>query len=337
MGSELFTALKLQKQDIERGGGESMVAPPEAFAIIGVDTTAENLTALYPEEDSKAHARARAIIAGIRDKTRTAKPPPAAFVATLRCGVRQAITLANLGPDRKGRIWIVVALGRQRTLGLRLWNAANPEQTHRLRGMLEPFAHNAKAGVDAELEALEANAASNVFVAMPESGKADHATMLAAKGKPIADIAITIGARDAEHVGLLLELAKCEPCVQDAIDSGKVAIGMAAIYSALAPEEQDRRLKRATAKGGKKGKSEAAPARAKTRPAPILASIERTVRASLATPIVDPSVKDTDLLLLGYVEALRVAQGGDPPAWAKKFHDAEEDERKAARKKGGGK
>lgn len=87
-------------------------------------------------------------------------------------------------------------------------------------------------------------------------------------------------------------------------------------------------------KAARKAKSEAAPARAKTRPAPVLASIEQTVRASIPTM---PGHEIDVERLTAYAEALRVAQGGDPPAWAKRFHDASEDERKAARKKGGGK
>jgi hypothetical protein len=286
MGSELFQTLKDQKRKIGRGGAETLVGPPEEFIVIGVDVDADALCKKYPNPDtSKAHARAQAIIRGVVDRTRTKGPPPDWFVQSLAGGVRQFPTVANLGPDSKGRIWIVHVVGRQRNTGLRIWNKKHPDDTHDLTCVLAPLKHNDKAGIDAELDALEANAESNVFVAMAPSSLGDHAARLKAKGKSDAYIAGRIGARDAEHVRQLVALSECCEAVQQEVDAGRVALAACVALSKLAPEEQERRVKRtaaASANGG--GRAQAArdavaPPRRRSVNAKVLEGTEQKARA----------------------------------------------------------
>ncbi len=327
MGSEVFVALKAQGRNLTRGGAETIVGPPDEFTIIGVDITVEKLSALYPDE-SKAHVRARAIIRGTVDRTRTKGPPPDWYVATFVNGVEENPSCANLGPDKKGRIWFPIVKGRQRTMGLREWNKRNPKATHDLTCFLAPLKHNDAAGIDAELDALEANTVSNAFVAMPDSGKADHAARLKAKGRSVAQIVGLVGARNAEHVGHLLALAECCEKVQAEVDGGRVLIAECLVLCKLKPEEQERRVARKTAGNGKAAKDGAAPARAKTKPAPVLASWEAEVRNAIDGDPSDPSA----IMLRAYADGLAAAQGKAPPPWAVKFHESAEQARKAASK-----
>lgn len=328
MGSEVFVTLKSQGRKLSRGGAETIVGPPEEFTVIGADITAEKLSALYPDE-SKAHARARAIIRGVVDRTRTKGPPPDWYVATFVGGVEEPPSAANLGPDKKGRIWFPIVKGRQRTMGLREWNRKNPKEAHDLTCFLAPLKHNDAAGIDAELDALESNTVSNAFVAMPDSGKADHAARLKAKGRSVAEIVGRVGARDAAHVAQLLALAECCEKVQNEVDAGHVLLADALVLCKLTPVEQVRRVARKQAGNGKAAKDASAPPRAKTKPAPVLASWEATVRKSI-----DDASEDA-AILRAYAEGLASAQGKAPPAWAMKFHEAADGERLAA--KGGGK
>lgn len=285
MGSDLFTALREQGSNIRRGGGEIAVGPPEDFIIIGRDFTAEKLSALYPDE-SAAHERARRIIAGIRDRTRTANDPPASFIASLRNGQEEPGKVANLGPDKRGKVRIVVVVGRQRNMGLRVWNRDNPARRWDFSGLVAPLKHNSKAGIDAELDAILSNAASNVFVAMPESGRADHAAMLAAKEMAHADIATAIGARDADHVRMLLDLAECCEAVHESVDSGRVPLSACADLKKHSHEEQARRVARRQAGPSRAAKNGAAQARAKSLPAHVIAKVESEIRGE---PITIPS------------------------------------------------
>lgn len=337
MSSTQFEGLK-DALGIERGGGaEPCHGPPEAFTIVGLDKTAEQLLALYPETAGKigeAHERARKLINGVRDRTRAddIEPPPE-FVASIGAeGIVQRIVCANLGPDKKGKPWVLTVAGRKRNCGARRWNKAHPADAVEMLAEMRGFTN--KSGLDAELAALDINSASNIFVAMRPSQMADHAAMHNEAKRPLGVIALKIGAKSPEHVTLLLALAKCEKCFQDAVDADKMALSLAPTYAALTPEEQVRRVGRVLAGKGNAAKNEAAPARAKTRPAPVLASIERTVRASIPDNIGQDRNPDVERMQ-AYADGLRVARGGDPPAWAKKFHEASEDERKAARKKGG--
>lgn len=318
MGSELFTTLKEQGRPIKRGGGESAEAFPEEFTVVGVDISAEALCALYPDK-GKMHARARAIVLGVRDKTRTAKAPTPAFVSTLRRGVRQTISLANLGPDTNGRIWIVVVIGRKRTLGLRIWNEANPEKRHEIKGMLEPLVHNSKAGIDAELEALEANAESNVFEAMEESSKADHALMLSAKGRAPEDIVITIGARNVEHVGLLLLLAECCDEVKEAVDAGRIGIAEVADLAKHKHDVQRQRILRRLAGPNRANKDAASPPRPKARSAKTLEAMEAEVwQRTGGTTSYETADRDAAIALArleGAAAGLAYARGGEAAQW----------------------
>lgn len=269
MGSSQFEGL--EKIGIQRGGGaEPCHGPPGAFTVIGLDISAERLISLYPETNGKlgeAHMRAVALIRGVRDRTRTSKPPPPEFVAAVgAAGVVQRILVANLGPDKKGKPWVITVAGRQRNWATRLHNEkADPADVREVIAELRGFPN--RAGIDAELAALETNAASNVFVAMSQSQMADHAVMLREKGIAPANIAIRVGAKNASHVALLFALAECGPEVQAAADADEIALAECVALAKLDLEEQARRVLRKKAGPTKKEKDAAAPPRPKTPPA----------------------------------------------------------------------
>lgn len=281
----------LEELGIQRGGGaEPCHGPPEAFSIIGLDVSAEKLVSLYPETKGKigeAHLRAVALIKGVRDRTRTTNPPPPEFVAAVgAAGIVQRILVANLGPDKKGKPWVITVAGRQRNWATRLHNEkAVPSDVREVIAELRGFPN--RAGIDAELTALETNAASNVFVAMSQSQMADHAVMLREKGISPANIAIRVGAKNADHVGLLFALAECGPEVQAVVDADKIPLAECPTLAKLGSEEQARRVLRKTAGPTKKEKDAAAPPRPKSMPAAkVHAWIDELERMSGAPPAV---------------------------------------------------
>lgn len=305
---------QLKDVGFRRAGEEGISAPPEAYTIVGLDVSAEKLTALYPATSGRegaAHGRARAIIKGVRDHTRVVDAPPPAFVASLSIGVQEPVAVANLGPDKNGKVWVLVCRGRQRTMGLRALNKTLPPQSRlELPGRIKAFPNT--KDIDAELTALEANAASNVFVAMRPSQSAAHATALAERGLAPANIAIRVGARDAEHVDLLLMLAKCVPEVQAAVDRDEIALAKVKTLHKLDPDEQVRRVTRQAAGANRNAQNAAAAPRAKTRPARVLVSLADTFRDSghIAMP-----ARDVVLDVLAY------AAGGEPAEWLKPMVD----------------
>lgn len=321
---------------IQRGGGaEPCHGPPESFTIIGLDITAEKLIALYPEKDGKvgeAHERARKIIRGVRDRTRAEDiDPPPEFVASIGAeGIVQRIVCANLGKDRKGHPWVVTVAGRKRNVGARKWNKGHPSDAKEMLAEMRGFAN--KSGIDAELSALDINSASNIFVAMRPSQMADHAAMHAESGRPPATIALKIGAKDADHVALLLALAKCEPCVGAAVDADKLPLALAPTYATLTPEEQQRRAKRVMGGSGKAAKDSAAPPRAKTKAAPVLASYRAAIKARLPKEPPEDDVEQAIVMQLEAFESgLAVAMGEKPPEWAQKFLEQGDQERRGGR------
>lgn len=278
MGSSQFEGL--DAIGILRGGGaEPCHGPPEAFTIVGLDISAEKLIALYSETKGKpgeAHERARKLIMGARDMTRADDiDPPPEFVASIGAeGIAQRIVCANLGPDRKGKPWVVTIAGRKRNVGARKWNGAHPADAVEMLAELKGFKNTAT--IDAELAALDLNSASNIFVGMRPSQMADHAAMHTAKGRPPAIVALKIGARDAEHVALLLALAECAPEVKASVDANVTPLADCRTLSTLPADEQARRIARKTAPSRK-----AADAAAPPRPRARAASLARSVADAL--------------------------------------------------------
>jgi hypothetical protein len=283
MSSSQFDGL--EALGIKRGGGaEPCCGPPEAFTILGLDITPERLAERYPDTSGKlaaAHERARKLIRGVRDRTRSDAndPPPDGFVAAVgAAGIVQRIIIANLGPDKKGKSWALIVAGRQRDWGARIWNKkAGPTEQIEMLAELRGFKNSAT--IDAELTTLDLNSASNVFVAMRPSQMADHAAMHSEAGRSDATIALRIGARDAEHVRLLLSLSKCSPEVQRQVDDNVLPLADCVNLALQAPEEQDRRVIRKTTGRGKNGKAAreakdaAAPPRVHAVPAKILGAV----------------------------------------------------------------
>jgi hypothetical protein len=306
----------LKKIGIVRGGGgEFCHGDPRAFTILGLDIEAEKLVALYSETEGHLgdmHRRAVAIIKGVCDRTRTVEPPPAEFIRSLGEGVEDAIIVANLGPDKKGKDWVVVVAGRQRTWGLRLWNEKVPA-VERLEIPAEIRAFRNRAGIDAELTALSTNATSNVFVAMRPSQLADHAIMLREKKLTPGNIAIKIGAKDADHVALLCALGDCAPGVQRAVDAMRLPLSACAHLVKLPIGEQERRVARQLAGKSPSAKNKAAPVRAKTRSHKELAQVEGDARRASK----NAGSETTAAQLLGFAAGLAFSQGKEPPPWAR--------------------
>lgn len=290
MGSEGFVALEALGVR-RRSAGEESEGPPESYTIVGLDVSAERLLESYPDATSKGdrtgHPRARAIIAGVRDQTRVAEPPPEWFVESVGHKQEEPIVVANLGPDRGGKTWLVVVRGRQRTMALREWNSRQkPENRRNLFARIEGLRHT--AAINAELGALLSNVASNTHVAMRLSQKADHALMMRERGVPNASVAVHLGIADAAQVAHLLTLADCAAEVKEAVDAGRLALAEVSGYVKLDHDEQRRRVLRATAagkgangKGDREARDAAAPARQK---ATARSVVERAVATVGATP-----------------------------------------------------
>jgi hypothetical protein len=278
-------AERLEGLGIDRADGRYK-ALPTAYTIVGGngpnDKTAEQLAKLYPDDSAK-HRRARAIIAGCRDALRALRPPPPGFVDSCRNGIVQDIVCADLGPDKHGRSWVPVIVGRKRTQARRLIDAEGakgkpPEPPRILYAVIAPFAINTREEFDMELRALEMNAKSNVHVAMLPSEQAEHAAMLAGKDMREVDIVPRVGAQDVEHITQLLALFRCERPVQDAADARKLLPAEWVTYAALDPIEQVRRITRKLAGNGKAKKDAVAEHRPRALNSASLLTIEGVVR-----------------------------------------------------------
>lgn len=263
--------------------GERHRAYPDQYTIVGGngpnDRSAAALLVLYPDDSAK-HRRARGIINGARDRLRVAQPPPRGFVDACRNGIVQDVGVADLGEDKNSRTWIVLLVGRQRIMARRILDAEGAKQKPPEPPLYVGCTFAAFIGkdFDAELAALEANAASNCTVPEPFSVKADRAVAFDGKQMAHADIATKIGVAGAETVVLLLALAKCEPCVQEMVDTFKVPLSAAVRLAKLSPDAQAQQMARLKAGTSKKAKDGAAAPRAKAQPRPVVESVVAWLR-----------------------------------------------------------
>jgi hypothetical protein len=323
-------AERLTEIGFERADGRYRALPTD-YTIIGGsgpnDRTAVQLDKLYPEDSAK-HRRARAIVAGCRDSLRAHRMPPPGFVETCRNGIIQDVIAADLGPDKSGRSWVVMIVGRKRIQSRRILDAEGakakpPEPPRLVHAVIAPFAINTREAFDMELRALEMNARSNVSVAMLPSEQAEHARMLADKELRAVDIVPRVGAHDVAHVAQLLALFACERAVQDAADARKLAPAEWEAYAKLDPIEQVRRIGRKLAGNGKAAKDAAAEPRPRALNAASLVAIEGKIADRVREFQVDPEIiipRGVALRLVG----LGVALAAGRPAGAMSVPEVKE-------------
>lgn len=315
----------------------------DQFTILGVDIDPEALKKRY--DGTKRHAYVCAVIDGLvqKQRTKTGKAP-AWMVRVLRTATHiPPIKVADLGRDgtldgwddssgkrkKAGKNWALVDDGRQRVMATRENDAASGA-TGQPRRMLSCI-YETYSAKDTYADAVMSRVGANLREARTFSQRAEDAADMARAKYAESDIAPYVEARDGAEVLLLLALDKCEQGVKDAVDAGRVPIADCSVLSRLSPEEQVRRVARKTAGDGKGAKDRAAAPRAKTKPAPVLASWESEIRGALE-PLVEPTKREEMFLLHGYAAALAAAQGKAPPAWAVKFHESAEQARKAGGK-----
>lgn len=282
--------------------GEGGQAPPEAYTIVGVDISAEDLKGRY--KGTRREAFVCSIIDAAVQRQRTKGPPPAGFVNTLRGGVNTPILVCDLNRDgtkdakdeegkKCGRNWVIVIEGRQRTMGLRQINAENTGAPKLgLRCIYQSFPSEG-AGLAAALVKI----ASGARVARTFSQRAEDATDLDNRSVAHADIAPLVEARDEEEVKMLLCLAKCIPEVQESVDAGVTPLALCKVLCAQSETEQARRVARKTSGGAgnaapTRGQQDAAaPPRPKARPAVIAAGVARELTAlAKDSPEISPEI-----------------------------------------------
>lgn len=207
-----------------RRGGDRQFAAPEGLTVIGADIKADELKAHYA-----GNAWSCKVIQALVDRRAEKGPPPAYFWKALRGGVNHAIHVVSLGIDANGKEWIVVAEGRNRTLGLREVNiereqAADEPLEIEVQLVTLPRAAD---GIAAALRALDLKITSNVHVPMAPSDTADRVMELSDQGLPPASIAHKLGLREevAEvEIPQYIALAQCVDEVREAVDAGALPI-----------------------------------------------------------------------------------------------------------------
>lgn len=323
MGSEQFQRYPGLKRRAEGAGGD-----PYLFTVIGVDIAPAALITKY--KGSKQAGYASDVIGAVVQKYRTAKPPPASFVDLCRGGIHEPIIVCDLGADAKGKSWMVVVDGRQRNLSARAINDERSGVSVEVTAVFRPFKRES-AGIDAMVVKVVANAR----VPRTYSQRAEDAGDLRARN--IAISPPMVDARDDAEVELLVLLNGCAEGVKTAVDAGSFLLADVAALAKCDHEEQERRVTRKTAGKGKAAKDGAAPARAKTRPAPVLASVEAMARRMTSDMPADADPGSPGARIRDAADIARWAQGGEPPSWWVKVVMASEAERMAVRKKGAAK
>lgn len=241
-----------------RRGGDRTFADPTKLTVIGADATAVTLKKAYA-----GNAWACKVIQALVDRRAEKGCPPAYFWKALRGGVNHAIHVVSLGLDANKHEWIVVAEGRNRTLGLRQVNAEREEKGEdalEIEVQLVTLPRGAD-GIAAALRALDLKITSNVHVPMAPSDTADRVAELDAQNLPPVGIAHKLGLREevAEiEIPQYLALAKCTDEVRAAVDSGALPLAKCirlakknedAQRAAVAPKENKPREKRRTLPG----------------------------------------------------------------------------------------
>lgn len=299
-----------------------LAGAPESFTVIGLDIAPDKLKGRY--RGTPHEGRACEIIDAIVQVQRIAKAPPAHFIDACRCGVVEPILIADLWEDRTGKTWAPLVDGRQRNVSVRAINAEKGPQLE-IPALVKTF-KKASPGLDA---AIVKNVA-NCRVPRTPSQRAEDAADLDTRGLARGTMLALVEARDEAELEQLLALAACCNTVKDAVDGGKVPMGACVDLAKHDFAEQARRVAGRLAGNGKGAKDAAREPRAKTKPAPVLASWEATVRQSI-------TIADTEdsAIMRAYADGLASAQGKAPPPWALRYHEASDAERLAAN--GGGK
>jgi hypothetical protein len=241
-----------------RRGGDRQFAAPEGLTVIGADITAADLKKHYA-----GNVWSCKVIQALVDRRAEKGPPPAFFWKALRGGVNHAIHVVSLGIDTNGKEWIVVAEGRNRTLGLREVNIEREKESEEPLEIEVQLVTLPRAadGIAAALKALDLKITSNVHVPMAPSDTADRVMELSDQGLPPASIAHKLGLREEVadvEIPQYLALAKCVDEVRTAVDTGTLALAKCIRLAkksedqqraAVAPKERKPREQRRTLPG----------------------------------------------------------------------------------------
>lgn len=276
MGSE-----SNKRTGIERGS-DTGTPYADQVEIIGVDISAEDLSALYVGtkrekwvcevirgliqlQRTKRGTAAQWLIDAMRDNP--ANPPP--------------IATCDLNLDRHGRNHVVVVAGRQRTMARRVEDAeivaaGRPKSDRRqLTSTSVVFPATGTYAAVVNYRVVE-----NVHDRRSFAARAEDVFDLRSSGRSAESLTREGEVSTVEEVHMLLALHECDDAVKDAVDAGKEALSMALVYVKLDTDEQRRRILRKLAGTNGKAKDAAAPARAKTRRADTLREAEEALRAA---------------------------------------------------------
>ncbi len=255
-------------------------------------------------------------------------PDMQALVASFReFGWRRSIVMSvYLDGDR-----YAVSDGRRRLTAVRIENARRKTERDK-RGPIRPRV------------VVDDNPA--LTTTMTNSMRKDDPPMV--KARRFVENSETMGASAAARAAGFLTLAEANACkailsipdasLHAAVNSGAVTVDTAARAAKKGGAVVRQVLTRARSSGGGKvtpeGAAKAVMAtvapRAKTKPAPVLASWESEIRNGIPETFgqdLDPTVER----MRAYADGLAAAQGKAPPAWAVKFHESAEAARKAAK------
>ncbi len=336
MGSEQNARNGLKR----RGDGACGFA--DQYTIVDLDIGADALIARY--KGTKREAWIADVVRGVVQRQRTAKPPDENFVRWLRRSRSiPAITIIDLGRDgtkdgweevdgkrrKAGKNWCVILDGRQRDMGQREVDKIE-EEAGRPKRLLDCdyFVPSAKTPRE---DVVFYRVATALRVARSHSSRAEDAADLREQRYADEDIAGLVEARDVAEVETLIALHACCDAVKAAVDEGRYPLADVARckLNTLPEDEQIRRTSRSTAapkgangKAARGARDGAAKARAKTRPARVLASVEEELRRAAGERRDDAKDEDT-LRAFIVADVIAWARGNaDAPAWLSKYVDS---------------
>jgi hypothetical protein len=236
-------------------GGELWRMYPEKLTIIGLDISEEDLLARFPG-DGRVDENARAAIASCRDETRIGGPP-AWFKNRLAMSEGlPAVECFKLPPDTRGKIWVIVFKGRNRTLGQREINSGlKKAERQQVDIKLLPLRGEKKLSRQA---ALIAQAGSNSFIVPSLQTRAAYALEMQEERVGMDVIVTMLTTRNANspeemaegesEIRQLLQWAEIFPLLGEEAtrqaNAGALKLGRARKLAQLRPEQQDEELSR---------------------------------------------------------------------------------------------
>ncbi len=263
-----MSSTTITQHGLARNCTESAKDFPEAYTVIGVDITEEDIRKRYAGNDL-----ALAYIDAVLQINRNTDGPSPAFIRTLYAGVIDPVSYIALGPDRYKKSHNVMLSGNMRILGMRPANKArerNGDAPLKVIGF--PFTFSGKDEKEKAGKARDVKSYANVRNPMRLSHKAELAAQYDREGMSDEDIALRCEVLTTRDVKELRDYAgalpRLSPESRAAIDSGKVRLGRAVAALAkldhagqsasLAPKERKARSGKGAAKAAPKPKAPAA-------------------------------------------------------------------------------